>query len=58
MKHQIRINLSFFELLTLILVFGKLSDNLAWPWVAVWGWAVLLGFLKGIQRDIQREINK
>ena len=32
---KIRINLNFFEVLTIILVVGKLSDNLGWNWAAV-----------------------
>ena len=32
---RINLNLSFFELLTIFLVFGKLSDNLDWRWGAV-----------------------
>lgn len=32
---KITINLNFFELLTIFLVFGKLSDNLTWNWGAV-----------------------
>lgn len=32
---RINLNLSFFELLTIFLVVGKLSDNLEWRWGAV-----------------------
>lgn len=32
---KINLNLNFFEVLTIILVVGKLSDNLGWSWAAV-----------------------
>jgi hypothetical protein len=44
----LRINITFFELITIILVVGKLSDNLAWPWIAIWIWAILLQIFKAL----------